>query len=109
MRYTAGRWAFIIGLIVAVIAGLFQDPMLWGWILGILGLFVGLWNITESEAQPFLVGAIALIVDGTGLLTVFGSISLLESIMKSIIVFVSGAALPVVFRVLFETMQSDRH
>ena len=106
MRYTAGRWAFIIGLIVAVISGFFQDPVLWGWILAVLGLLVGIWNITAKEAVPFLVASIALIVGGTGLLTVFGSVGLFDSIMKSIVVFVSAAALPVVFRVLFGTMSS---
>lgn len=102
----AGRWAFIIGLIVAFIAGFFQDKALWGWILGILGILVGIWNITDKEAVPFLIASVALIVGGTSLLTAFSSIGLLDSILTSIVVFVSGAALPVVFRVLFGTMST---
>jgi hypothetical protein len=62
---TIGFWAFIIGLIVAVIAGLIlpQNAIIIV-VLIILGLIVGFLNITAKEILLFLVATIALIVVG---------------------------------------------
>lgn len=64
-----GEWAFLIGIVIAALLGVFAlfavqlgDQML-VWIyalLAILGLVVGLMNITEKETMHFLVSAIAL-------------------------------------------------
>jgi ATP synthase protein I len=60
-----GFWAFVIGFILAVVAGL-----LWPQnatvilILLILGLLIGFLNISGSESMLFLVAAIALVVAG---------------------------------------------
>ena len=56
-----GRWAFIIGLVISILLGFvsFSYSML---ILVILGLIVGFMNVTEKEAQKYLVAVIALIV-----------------------------------------------
>jgi len=73
------EWAFIIFVIVAIIAGLVVGYMAWpesgtdtatvldanGWILLImltLGVIVGVVSITTKEVMPFLMAAIALIV-----------------------------------------------
>jgi hypothetical protein len=63
-----GFWAFIIGLILAVIAGLItvnKDPnAAVVVVLIILGLIIGLLNVTGKEIMLFLVATIALIVTG---------------------------------------------
>lgn len=63
-----GFWAFIIGLILAVVAGLItvnKDPnAAVVVVLIILGLIIGLLNITGKEIMLFLVATIALIVTG---------------------------------------------
>jgi hypothetical protein len=62
---TIGFWAFIVGLVVAVIAGI-----LWPAnatviiVLMILGLIIGFLNITAKEILLFLVATVALIVVG---------------------------------------------
>jgi hypothetical protein len=60
-----GFWAFIIGLILAIVGGLVapsNDAIIV--ILVILGLLVGLLNITGKEIMLFLVATVALIVAG---------------------------------------------
>ncbi len=63
---TIGFVAFLIALIVAVIGGILA-PQNSGMILIliIVGILVGLFNITEAEIRPLLLAAIALIVVGT--------------------------------------------
>lgn len=59
-----GAWAFIIGVIIAVILGLSPDIIgSWGTpILVILGLIIGFLNITGKEAMSFLLATISLII-----------------------------------------------
>jgi len=67
-----GEYAFLLFVIVAVVAGLFiggtsdlrtYDNDAWiQLILVVLGIIVGLTTITEKESQPFLIAAIALAV-----------------------------------------------
>ena len=60
-----GFWAFIVGLVIAVIAGIFlpQNAAIII-ILIILGLIIGFLNITAKEIMLFLIATIALIVVG---------------------------------------------
>ena len=60
-----GFWAFIVGLIIAVIAGIVlpQNTAIII-VLIILGLIIGFLNITAKEITLFLVATIALIVVG---------------------------------------------
>ena len=65
---TIGSWAFLVGVILAVILGFF-DVVSAGWaaVLVILGLIVGLLNITDEEVKPFLTaGAVLVIVSFMG-------------------------------------------
>lgn len=59
-----GAWAFLIGVILAVIFGLFFDlTVAWvGWVLVIIGLIVGLLNIADKEVSPFLIAAAILVI-----------------------------------------------
>ena len=61
-----GAWAFIIGVILAIIFGVIPATFggLWlPWVLVIIGLLVGFLNIADVESQPFLIaGAILVIV-----------------------------------------------
>ena len=58
-----GQWAFIIGVVVAVLVGLFPQDWLGTitLVLVVLGLIVGFLNVSEKEATPFLVACIALL------------------------------------------------
>ena len=63
-----GKWAFLIGVILAVVLGLF-DPVMGNWaiVLVVIGLIVGLLNVTDKEVAPFLMsGAVLIIASALG-------------------------------------------
>ena len=58
-----GSWAFLIGLIIAVVIGLFgQLGSAWLMALVIIGLLVGLLNVADRETTPFLMSGVVLII-----------------------------------------------
>jgi hypothetical protein len=66
-----GAWAFAAGYVLAIIAGiLWPDSGELILTLVLLGLVVGILNITQDEMLPYLVAAIALVLIGsTGVFT----------------------------------------
>ena len=106
-----GHWAFILGVIIAIIAGLatgFVDVITAGWItfvLVILGLIVGFLNINEKETQPFLIASIALMLASTslvGLSIAYGIGTYLTTIVIHIAAFVAPAALLVALKAIYK-------
>lgn len=63
-----GEWAFLVGIILAIILGLFPDFDSEGVsvLFLMLGAIVGVVNITKRESWKFLIAAVALLVVGTG-------------------------------------------
>ena len=57
-----GKWAFIAGLVLAVIVGLFIQGNIAPWLVAGLGLIVGFLNVQASEARTFLLAGTALTV-----------------------------------------------
>ncbi len=105
-----GKWAFLIGLIIAVIAAFIGSAISASTILlilFILGLIVGYLNIAEKKLTKFLLATIALLLLGVGsisALSVIGTVSgYLNSILANIIAFVSAAALIVALKAIYET------
>ena len=67
-RSTLGSWAFLIGVVIAVVLGFLGkiEPTI-GWLLVIIGLIVGILNIAEKEVQNFLMaGTVLVIVSSLG-------------------------------------------
>ena len=106
-----GEWAFIMGVLVAVLIGLFSSALssdTKGWlvlVLVVLGLVVGLLNVTEKESTPFLIAAAALLITGTTGDTLkvisFGGIgNYLSGIVQAIAVFVTPAAIVVALKAI---------
>ena len=59
---TAARWAFIIGLVLAVVVALVPEASEWAvWIMLILGLFAGYVFITEEDELRFIILAVGLV------------------------------------------------
>lgn len=102
-RETVGKWAFIGGLVVAVLAGLFFQPTWAIWILAVLGVIVGLLNITAEETRGFLLASIALTLSATALntLPIFGRA--LSFVLPFVVAFVAGATIVVALKELFVT------
>ncbi len=96
-----GKWAFIVGLIIAVAAGLgFNQPWV-GWVLAVLGLIVGFLNVGDKETHGFLLAAIALIVAANAVagLPYIGGYA--TNIIANLIAFLAAAVLVVALKSLF--------
>ena len=104
MANELGKWAFIIGVVIALILGIVggigsslgTTATLWlSLLLVILGLVVGFSNITAKEATPFLIAGIALLVANTAGLTAMNTlIPYLGSILSGIVTFLLVMAAP---------------
>lgn len=98
-----GNWAFIAGVLIAILAGLVPNlPDTTVVVLVVLGLVVGFLNVTMKETTAYLVAAIALLVAGSaGLGSVPGIGTYLGSILSNIAAFVAPAAVIVALRGIF--------
>ncbi|MBL7206525.1 MAG: hypothetical protein ISS36_02920 [Candidatus Aenigmarchaeota archaeon] len=103
-----GEYAFILGVIIAVVAGLAAgvlDPSTAGYVtlaLVILGLVVGILNVGDKNLTEFLIASIALIAVGTANLSAIPVIgSYLASMVLNIAAFVAPAALVVGLKVVY--------
>jgi hypothetical protein len=101
-----GGWAFVIGLILAVVIALLGIEQTWPiYILLVLGLIVGLLNISDKEVGPFLIAAIAFMFTFTALSNVVEVIPVvggtLAQFFSLVNAFVAPAAAVVAFKELF--------
>jgi hypothetical protein len=100
----AGRWAFIAGVVLAVLAGFFVVDVTWvAWILAILGLIVGFLNVSTKEPQGFLLAAVALTLSATAVRSLPTVGFVLTNILVNVVAFISAAMLVVAIRALLET------
>jgi hypothetical protein len=100
---TVGKWAFIVGLVLAGVAGLLLQAVWVVWVLAILGVIVGLLNVTQEETQGFLLAAIAFALSATALNTVPYVGGVVANILGYVAAFVAGAMIVVALKALFET------
>jgi hypothetical protein len=102
-RQFIGKWAFIVGLVIAVLAGLFFQPGWALWVLAILGVIVGLLNITVEETRGFLLASIALTLSATALNTLPVLGTALSLVLPFVVAFVAGGMIVVALKELFQT------
>jgi len=111
MEEMIGKWAFIVGILVAVVAGVvtinpitFYVPL----ILLVLGLVVGFLNIGDKETTEFLIATIVLIVGANAALNAIPAIGpFLAKILTNIVGFAWGAALVVALKAVY-TLAKNR-
>ena len=102
-----GPWAFIAGMVIAVILALPFIPVgTWAiWVLGLLGLVVGFLNISEKETQPFLLATIAWILAAGTLIPVLVKLPMvgmfLKRFLENVVTFVGPAAAVVAVMALY--------
>lgn len=108
-----GKWAFIIGIIIAVISGFWTVPAV-TLVMVILGLLVGFLNVTGEETQIYLVASVALMIIGATLLnqTVLSTLTSvlgdwLQSVLTNFVAFVTASALVVALRAIIVLGQSE--
>ena len=101
----AGKWAFIIGLALAIIAGVIPTtiPNL-ALILVVLGLIVGFLNIAEKDTVKLLVAIIALMAVGAITIAEIPAIdTYLGAILSNILILAGAAGLIVAVKAIYET------
>ena len=104
-----GEYAFIGGVLLAILLGLIPGSMLIGYesalalLLVVLGILVGLINIQVQETQAFLIATIALLAAGAGGLQTLPLVgTFISSILTNIISFVAPAAVIVALKAVYE-------
>ena len=101
-----GEWAFLVGLLLAIVLGLFPQALTATTttaVLVVLGFIVGLVNIVKREDDNFLIASIALLVAGTagyGVLPGIGAY--LGAVLTNITAFVAPAAVIVAIREIYQ-------
>ena len=97
-----GRWAFIVGFVICVVAGLLvAEPWMY-WVLAVLGLIVGFMNITAAETQGFLIASIALMLSAASVITLPLIGIAVTAVLANVVVFISAAVLIVALKSLFD-------
>ena len=103
----AGEYAYLLGLVVAVVAGialtvgaLTGSTSAWiALLLVVIGIVVGLMNVSEKESMTFLIAAIALVLTGSaGVFSVLNTVisplgTLLDSIVSNFALLAAPAAI----------------
>ena len=102
-----GAWTFLIGVILAIVLGLFN--MYLGpnstyilWVLVVLGIVIGLLNITNKESSGFLLASLALVVVGYMGQGVLGIIPQIGAILSALLVLFVPATIIVALRIMFD-------
>jgi len=107
-----GFWAFIVGLIIALIVGIMSGLGMAPAtlmtviiiVLIVLGIIIGLLNITASEILLFLVATIALVVVGNAFaqLTVLKIGAILGGILSLVAALMAPAAIIAAIKALWK-------
>ena len=97
-----GGWAFLIGVVLAVVLGLLGSITAnWIIVLVIIGLIVGLLNIADSEVHAFLMSGIVLIIASALGQGVMGQVPILNSIFQALLVIFVPAVIIVAVKHVF--------
>ena len=110
MMDKVGVWSYVVGLLIAIIVGLFATDLGgWAtWLLVILGIIVGILNIGDEEVVAFLVATIAFIVGATalnGALSSFGW-TVVARFLDAIVMFTAPGAIIVAFKALYHVAKN---
>ncbi len=111
-----GGYAFIVGIVIALLAGI-AGSLVAGYaggitlVLVVLGLIVGYLNISDKEVVTFIVASIGLIVAGSANLKVIDSIvaglgTVLQAILANLVVFIAPAVIVVGLKTVYDLAKS---
>ena len=99
-----GAWAFLIGVILAVVLGIIGTEVtagLWAIILVVLGIIIGLLNVGGSELKEFLLAGTALVI-----VSALGEQTLMEvdyvgSILRALVILFVPATIVIALKAVF--------
>jgi len=99
-----GAWAFLIGVILALILGLLGQDVVtgtWAIILVVLGIIVGLLNIAGSETKDFLLAGTALVIVGALGGQTLMEVSYLGNVLQALVILFVPATIVVALKSVF--------
>jgi len=105
-----GPWSFVLGLLIAIIAA-FTGTIFW--MLGALGIVVGLLNITEKEVTNYLLASLTFLVSANALsvtltklvnlVPVIGTwLNIINPLLANVTLFVAPGASIVALKALYK-------
>lgn len=99
-----GSWSFLIGVILALVFGFVQvaglSPNI-TYFLVVLGIIIGLLNIADEEAHPFMVAGVVLVIVGTLGQGVVSAVPVFDRILQSLTVLFVPATIIVALKHVF--------
>ncbi len=110
-----GKWAFLIGIVLSIASAFtinFIPMATMALFLFILGLGVGLLNVTRKDTVTFLLAVLVLLALGTGgiaalsQISVLGIYTYLAAMLGSFVSFVGAAGLVISIRAVLDTTES---
>jgi hypothetical protein len=108
-----GGIAFIVGLVVAAIIAVFSAALVpvWAvWVIAVLGLIVGLLNISDEEVVTFLLASIAFLISFQSLSAIVSTLTFgwtaVATFFNLMSVFIAPAVAVVAVKALFVTTKS---
>ena len=102
-----GVWGFYAGLVIAiVVAFVMQGNAMIPWVLGLLGIVVGLLNVTDKETTTFLVATIALVVSASSLGSLFSAWGSIAAFLMNVVTFVAPGAAVVALKAIWDITKS---
>ncbi|HIH32143.1 TPA: hypothetical protein HA235_05535 [Candidatus Woesearchaeota archaeon] len=113
MLAKVGSWAFIFGVVIALIVGIFSPTgnTVATTVLIVLGLIVGFLNVTGRETTPFLLAAISLVLvarfggDVLGLVAKIGPY--LQGMLIGLMTFVIPATIIVALKAIYALAHNE--
>ena len=97
-----GAWAFLIGVILAVLFGFVQPFNGMVLILALIGIIIGLFNIAEEEVQPFLFGGVSLVIVSALSGNIFSGVAFLARSLTNILAIFVPATVIVAHKSVFK-------
>ena len=80
-----GPWAFVLGLIIAFVSAITKQVF---WMLGILGVIVGLMNISDKELSVYLIASLTFLVSANALSVTLAKVIGFMPLIEMLLVFV---------------------
>ncbi|OIO41304.1 hypothetical protein COU56_02320 [Candidatus Pacearchaeota archaeon CG10_big_fil_rev_8_21_14_0_10_31_9] len=102
-----GGWAFLVGVILAVILGVL-GPVSGTWliVLVVIGLVIGLLNVTGREVKPFLLSGVVLIIASALGQNVMADVQILDNILQALLAIFVPATVIVAIKNVFTLARS---
>ena len=97
-----GGWAFLVGVVIAVIVGLMGNtsPGMMTTLI-VIGILVGLFNVADKESSSFLMSGAVLVIVGSLGGNAFGGLTIITQILAALMaIFVPATIIVAIKNVL---------